>query len=111
GTDSRVQAAVLENDANFRPKTRALVPRVKIEHADLAGIRPPVALEDLDGRGLAGSVRAEQAEDLARLDGQRQAVERAHGAIAFAEPGDFDGWARRHERGAYRGTLVHPGSR
>ena len=39
--------------------------RVEAEHLDLAGVAVAVALEDLDGRRLAGAVRAEQAEDLA----------------------------------------------
>ena len=49
---------------------------VVAEHAHVAGGAVAVALEDLDGGRLAGPVRAEQAEDLAALDLERQP---AHG--------------------------------
>ena len=39
--------------------------RVDAEHAHLAGVARPVPLEDLHGRGLAGTVGPEEAEDLA----------------------------------------------
>jgi len=43
-----------------------------------------------DGRGLAGTVRAEDAEDLALLDGERDAVDGRVLAIVLRELGDFD---------------------
>ena len=49
---------------------------VDAEHADLAVVGRSQALEDLDGRGLAGAVRPEQPEDLARRDIEVDAVDR-----------------------------------
>ncbi len=39
----------------------------------------------LDGGGLAGAVRAEQAEDLAGADLEADAVDGVHGAVALAQ--------------------------
>ena len=44
----------------------------------------------LDGRGLAGTVGSEDAEDLAFLDGERDAVDGRAVAVALGEVGDFD---------------------
>ena len=55
------------------------------EHLHLAGVRPEQAFEDLDRRGLAGAVRAEQAEALAAAHRQRQAVHGHHIAVALHE--------------------------
>ena len=58
------------------------------------------AEQDLDERGLAGAVLAEQAEDFAALDGQRHAPQRLDAAVVLDEVvGDDDGhgsilWAR-----------------
>ena len=58
------------------------------EHPHGAAGRPPVALERLDGRGLARPVRAEDDEDLAALGPQVQLVDRGGvpaGAVAHGE--------------------------
>src|SRR5262249_24517979 len=92
-----------------RPQASAVTPRVEVEHPDVAAVGTPVALEDLDGGGLAGAVGPEEPEDLARFHRERHAVEGAHRAVPLAEPGDFDGCTRRrHGPGAYRGPLVQP---
>ncbi len=68
----------------WRSAMRALA-GVVAEHRDLAAAARAVALEDLDGRRLAGAVRAEQAEHLAALHGD---VDAAHGlelAVALAQ--------------------------
>ena len=60
-----------------------------------AGGRAPVALERLDGRGLAGAVGPEHDEHLAGFGGQVDAVDRggcAGGSVAHGEAGDLDGW-------------------
>ena len=56
---------LLEHDADPLAERALGRARVEAEHADLARVALPVALEDLDRRRLAGAVRAEQAEDLA----------------------------------------------
>ena len=49
-----------------------------------------MAFEDLDGRGLAGAVRAKQAEDLARADGEVDALKGLEVAVGLAEGARFD---------------------
>jgi hypothetical protein len=48
------------------------------------------AADDVEGRGLAGAVRADQAADLARLDREREVVHRREAAEAPAEPLDLE---------------------
>ena len=55
-----------------------------------AGVRRPQTGDGLDGGRLAGAVRAEDAEDLALLDGERHAVDADAVAVALLEVGDFD---------------------
>ena len=71
-----------------RPSTRTV-----------AGVGAAVALEDLDRRGLARAVRAEQAEHLARGDVEAQAVDRAAVAVALLERDDLDRRCARPPRG------------
>ena len=59
-------AAGLQHDAEPRLPVDAAALRVDPEHAGLAAGAIPVALEDLDGGALAGAVRTEQREGLAR---------------------------------------------
>ena len=70
---------------------RAALLRIDAEHLDGAAVARAVALEDLDGRRLAGAVRAEQAEHLARLDREVDPAERFVVAVALAEARDRDG--------------------
>ena len=65
---------------------------VVAEHGDDAARAGAVALEDLDGRRLAGAVGAEQAEDLAGGDLE---VDAAHGlmvAVGLVQVADEDRW-------------------
>ena len=59
--------------------------RVGAEHLDVAAVTSAVALEDLDGRRLAGAVRAEQAEHLAGLDREVDPAQCLVVAVALAE--------------------------
>ena len=49
--------------------------RIEAEDRDRARGALAVALEDLDGRGLARAVRAQEREDLALVDGQVDALD------------------------------------
>ena len=69
------QLALLELDADEGPQSVAVPPGIEPEHADRAGVGRPQTGDRLDGRGLAGAVRSEDAEDLALLDGERDAVD------------------------------------
>ena len=62
---------------------------------DRPGVRFAKALEDLDGRGLAGPVRTEHAEDLAAPDLEADSVDGLHVAVALLQVGDADDAARR----------------
>src|SRR4029453_10350407 len=81
-------------DAESRTQ-RERVPRPALaEHAHLAGVRLVQALADLDGRGLAGPVRAEQAEALAGTHLEVEAGDGLHGAVALDEATADEGGLR-----------------
>ncbi len=79
----------------MRPVERGVVgDRAQPEDAHVPGGGTPVALERLDGRGLARPVGAEDDEHLAGLGAQVQIVDgggRAGRAVAHGEAGDLDG--------------------
>ena len=68
----RVRFGYIADDWRTTPmrsrQSQARPLRVLVEHGDRAAVARAVALEDLDRRRLAGAVRTEQAEHLARLD-------------------------------------------
>jgi hypothetical protein len=55
------------------------------EHGDRTGGRAEQAGEQLQRGRLAGAVAAEQADELARLDGQVEAVQRSTGLAGAVE--------------------------
>ena len=57
---------------------------------DLAGVVADGAGEDLDQRGFAGAVLAEEGVDLAGAGGEAGVAEGDDAAEALGEPGDFD---------------------
>ena len=88
--EERAELRLLEDDADAlaeRPRAR---PWIVPEHRCGTSVARPVALEDLDGCRLAGSVRAEHAEDLADRDLEADAAERLDAAVGLAEVGDDD---------------------
>src|ERR1700730_10703380 len=74
-----------------RPAAHA---RIGPEHGDLAATAHAVALEDLHGGGLAGAVRAEEAEHLASPHGYVDPPHRLEGAVALAQVVHRDGRCR-----------------
>ena len=62
--ERRVDGGGLQDDADSRPKARAAVAGIAAQHARVAAVATAVALEDLDGRRLAGAVRTEEGEHL-----------------------------------------------
>ena len=66
--------------------------RVVAEHADLAAVPVPVALEDLDRGCLPRSVRAEQGEDLTGPDIELDAAHSGYARIALDQPADAHRW-------------------
>ncbi len=81
---------VLEDDADALAKRGRRVARVVAEHRGNAGVAPAVALEDLDGRRLAGAVRAEEPEDLACGHLEADPAERLDAAVRLAQVADAD---------------------
>ena len=88
--DPRIEAALLEHHPDPGREGGVVADRVEAEHPGGAGVGGPVPLQRLDGRGLPGAVGAEQPEDLAALDGERQPVHRQIGAVGLLQPLDLD---------------------
>ena len=79
-------AAGLQHHADFRPQLAGVADRIEAEHPDHARVRPPVALADLDRRGLARAVGPEDGRHLRALGAQRQACHRSRAAVALEQP-------------------------
>ena len=84
------QLALLELDADDRSQAITILLGIEPEDADRPAVGLAQAGDRLDGRRLAGAVRAEDAEDLALLDGERHAVDGRVRAVVLGELGDFD---------------------
>ena len=97
-----LKLTLLKLDADDAPKRVAVVPRLEPEDADRAGIRRSQPADGLDRRRLAGTVGAEDGEDLALLDREGDSVDRRAVAVALDEVGDFDD---------VHGPSVDPGGR
>ena len=85
-----VNAGRLEHDADARLQLGTLSTWVDAEHGDVAAVAPPVALEDLHRRRLAGAVGPQQGEHLAAPDLE---VDAAHGLqipVGLLEPAHLD---------------------
>ena len=104
----RIEGRRLEADPDPRLE-RVGVPRhVEAEHADLATVGLAKALEDLDGRRLAGAIRAEQPEDLTGADLEAHAVDGVDVAVVLLQVGDADDGIGRH-RGIRHAPMVANG--
>ena len=69
---------------------RSRVRGIHIEHADAAGGPQEEALEDLEGRRLAGAVGPQEGEHLAALDGEVDATDRFERSVSLHETCDLD---------------------
>ena len=68
--EGRVHPAALEHHAHSGDEGGVIAAWIETEHAHGSRRRGPVALEGLDGGGLARAVRTEQGENLAALGRQ-----------------------------------------
>src|SRR5260370_24152681 len=68
----------------------ALPAGIDPEHGDLASAARPQTFENLDGGGLAGPVRTEQAQHLARMDFEIDALDRWELAVVLGKRSDLD---------------------
>ena len=88
-----VEAGVLEDDAEAAAHFLLLVHGVEAVHADAAAGGPQQRGEHFDGGGFAGSVGAEEGEDLPRADFERDVVDRHHVTELANEVLDVNCWA------------------
>ena len=99
------EAAELEEDAGTTAYFGTVPDRIEAEHPDLTRRRLPQTLDDLQGRGLAGAVGAEQGGDRATSDVEVEAADRFEGrrtcAVGTSQAADPDGGF---------GVLVHASS-
>jgi len=105
-----VEAVALGEDAGALADVGGAGLRVEAEHLDGPARRPDEIEQDVDGRRLARAVRAEEAEDLAALDGQIEVVHGRLVAEALGQARRLDG---RHGqpppgRGASAPAAVDP---
>ena len=85
-----LQLRLLELDAEPLPERLVVGSPSAAEHLDVARVRLEQPLEDLDGRRLAGAVRTEQAEALARPHLEVQAGDGDDVAVALLQPAAHD---------------------
>ena len=76
--EERVEVDLLRHEPHGAAREAVVLDDVVTEDGDGPGARPDEAAHDADERRLARAVRAEQPEDLARLDVEIDAGERAH---------------------------------
>src|SRR5439155_23594977 len=81
----RIERRRLQDDTELlAPRLTGLL-RIDAENFDLARSAFAVALENLDRRRLAGAVRADEAEDLARTDVEVHLAHRPRASVALAQ--------------------------
>jgi hypothetical protein len=95
-----VEGRLLEGDAKELPDSPRLSHHVDPAHPRPAGGRSQQGREDADGRRLARAVAAEEAEDLAFIDGEADAPQRLHARrfVALGQVADLDGGRGAHLR-------------
>jgi hypothetical protein len=86
----RPELRLLQDDADALPERGARMLGIEAQDLDLATVPCAVALEDLDRRRLPGAVRAEQAEDLARIDLEADPAQSLVGPVGLPELADGD---------------------
>ena len=89
-------------------KSRVGPARIGAQHADVTRRARAVALEDLDGRRLAGPVLTEQGVDLALADLERDPVDRPERPVLLAQIPNLTTpmRARRYRRRCGQGTVT-----
>ena len=91
GGHLHVQRRVLEDQADVAAHVVAPADDVEAADARDPGRGLGQRAEHVDRGALAGAVRAEEAEDLARRDGERDAADRVDLAVGLDEVVDLDG--------------------
>ena len=91
GGEVAVERRVLEHESDVPADVVAFAGDVEAAHAGGAGGGPRKRAEHVDRRALAGAVGAEEAEDLAGSDGERDAADGLDLAVGLGEVFDLDG--------------------
>ena len=84
------QPGALQLAADLLSQPVGVPDRVQAQHPDLTRVLAPQPLEDLDRRGLAGTVGADETEDLAVMDGEVEVVDDGPAVVSLGEPADGD---------------------
>ena len=92
--EQAVHGRELPGDADRRADRVGIAGRVLARHPELAAVGADQGREDLDDRGLAGAVGAEQREDRALGDVEVDAVEHEVVAVGLAQAGRCDRGSR-----------------
>ena len=72
----RKQADLLNHVADRSPQANRIpLARVPALHAHVAGVGQQQSIDELEDGGLAGAARADERDDFAGADGQREVVE------------------------------------
>ena len=90
GGEVDVERGVLEDEADVAADVVALGDDVEAADARRPRTSAGEGAEHVDRRALAGAVGAEEAEDLARRDGERDAADGVDLAVGLDEPLDVD---------------------
>src|SRR5207342_3138447 len=87
----RIERGLLERDADEPADLRPVLHDVVATDERRTRGRRQQRRQNVDGRGLPGTVRAEEAVDLSRRDGEVDAVDRARALAVLAdEPPNLD---------------------
>src|SRR3954452_6584 len=96
--DVAIHAAALQDDPHPRAQVARALAGIEAEHRDDPARAFAVALEDLDGRGLAGAVGAQQAEHLAARDLDVDPPDGSEPPIVLVQVAHEDGGGIGHPR-------------
>ena len=107
-----VEVELLRRQPDRLPRLAVVADRVVAEDLDRAAGRLRQPGRAVDQRRLAGPVGAEQAEELARLDLERDAAQRLHpGRVALDQILDMQGRLRHGDKPRGRPRSAVPGGR
>jgi hypothetical protein len=85
------QLGVLQLDAEALAQLMPVRRWIQSQHANVTGIRLAQPLDALDCGGLAGSVRTDDAEDLAALHPERDVADHGGAGVLLGQPVDLEG--------------------
>jgi hypothetical protein len=107
--DLLVDCGLLKHETDLLLQRASLFDRVESQNPNRARICFPISLQRLDGRGLAGSVWAQQGEDFRAPNPETQAVDSLDLTVMLDQAVDRDGLiAHCRSAGSNRGRRRNP---